>query len=213
MAEGKSTSEVDVPSQLVGQEKEGNKALKKQRGIIKGRFTFKVRLLNDLVLQDSPMEVLEAAYKEILVLFDKLENVNVQILQECSDEQSQHLDYLWDLQKLQYECHSKIVRLKEKHKGQRNVSNNAKCDIQIKKVEPPIFHGDVRDFPTFVKDYDRLVVSPHGKDSFILRQSLQGKAREAVGRLNEYDDMWTRLKDRFGLSAKVVDAVWVIFVH
>ena len=209
MAGGESSAEGGTPSQVGSQDKDASiKGLKKQRGIVRGRFTSKVRMLNDLLLQDSPMEVLEAAYREISELFDNLEDVNVQILQEClEDEQSQHLDYLWDLQKLQYECQSKIVRLKDKQKRQQRESNGDTGNIQIKKVEPPIFTGDVRDFPTFVKDYTRLVVSRHGKDPFILRQSLQGKAREVVGRLDEFDDMWKRLEDRFGSSAKVVDAV------
>lgn len=72
----------------------------------------------------------------------------------------------------------------------------------IKKVEPPNFNGGVREFPKFVKDFERLVISRHGKDPFILRQSLQGKAREAIGRLDEFDQVWNRLKERFGSSAK-----------
>ena len=211
MADGKgtSTAEVATAGQIAGQDKDAIiKTLKKQRGIAKRRFTSKVRMLNDLLLQDSPMEVLDAVCKEISELFDKLEDFNVQLLQECSeDEQSQHLDYLWDLQKLKYECQSKIVKLKDKQKEQPKVSNDDRCNVQIKKVEPPIFSGDVRDFPKFVKDYTRLVVSRHGKDPFILRQSLQGKAREVVGRLDEFDTMWERLDDRFGSSAKIVDAV------
>lgn len=53
------------------------------------------------------------------------------------------------------------------------------------KVEPPTFNGDIREFPTFFKDYTRPVISRHGKERpFILMQALQGKARggwEALG--------------------------------
>ncbi|XP_045115478.1 uncharacterized protein LOC123507035 [Portunus trituberculatus] len=209
MLEGNKSEEGDTSKQAGEQDRDAViRTLKKHRGIVKGRFTSKVRMLNNLLLQDNPMEVLDAVYKEISELFDKLEDVNVQILQECSeDEQSQHLDYLWDVQKLKCECHSKIVRLKDGQTRQQRITNDNNCNIQIKKVEPPIFSGDVRDFPTFVKDYTRLVINRHGKDPFILRQSLQGKAREVVGRLDDFDEMWTRLNDRFGSSAKIVDAV------
>lgn len=209
MAEGKDPAKGSGPAHVEGQDMDIIRTLKKQRGIVKGRFTSKVRVLNDLLLQHTPMEVLDTVYKEISELFDKLDDVNVQILQECSeDEQSHHLDYLWDLQKIRYECQSKIVvKLKAEQKRQQEVSGEDKCNIQIKKVEPPTFSGDVRDFPTFVKDYNRLVVARHGKDPFILRQSLQGKAREVVGRLDEFGEMWRRLDDRFGSSAKIVDAV------
>ena len=32
-------------------------------------------------------------------------------------------------------------------------------------------------------------------------------AREVIGRLDDFDQMWNRLQERFGLSAKIVDAV------
>ena len=99
---------------------------------------------------------------------------------------------------------SKLLNYKSNQKQQQS---NKNCNIFIKKVEPPTFNGDVREFPTFVKDFTRLVISRHGKDPFILRQSLQGKAREAIGRLDEFGQMWNRLNERFGSSARIIDAV------
>ena len=50
------------------------------------------------------------------------------------------------------------------------------------------------------------MISMHGKDPFILRMSLQGKVKEAIGRLDDFDQMWDRLHEHFGSSAKIVNA-------
>ena len=76
-------------------------ALKKQRGVTKGKITTKVRILNDLVLQNSPVEVLDDVFSEICDLFEKIERINDHILQEADDSlQSEHLEYIGDLQKV-----------------------------------------------------------------------------------------------------------------
>ncbi|MPD01188.1 hypothetical protein E2C01_096706 [Portunus trituberculatus] len=55
-----------------GKDTDGNniKTLKKQRGIIKGKFTAKVRVFDDLVLQNTPAEVLSDIFSEICGLFE-----------------------------------------------------------------------------------------------------------------------------------------------
>lgn len=172
------------------------KSLKKQRGVAKGKFTIKVRIFNNLVLQNNREEMLDDVFSEICGLFEKVENLNDEILQEDDDcFQSEHLEYISDLQKEKCDIQGRLLNFKTNKKRQQG------SDILIKKVEPPNFNGDVREFPTFVKDFERLVISRHGKDPFILRQSLQGKAREAIGRLDEFDQMWNRLKERFGSLA------------
>ena len=180
------------------------KTLKKLRGIIKGKFTTKVRVFDDLVVQNSQIEVLSDIFSEICGLFGNIESINDQILQKVDEQcQDEHLDYIGDLQKRKCNIQCKLLNLKTNQKQQRDEN----CNILIKKVEPPTFKGDAREFPCFVKDFTRLVIARHGKDPFILRQSLQGKAREVIGRLDEFDQMWNRLNERFGSSAKVVDAV------
>ena len=181
------------------------KLLKKQRGVAKGKYTTKVRVFEEVLCQNSPIEVLDDIFIEISDLFEKVESINDDILQEIDyNSQSEHLVYIGDLQKVKCNIQGKLLNLKSKQKQQ---VSNENCTVLIKKVEPPTFNGDVREFPSFVKDFTRLVIARHGKDPFILRQCLHGKAREAIGRLDEFDQMWDRLKERFGSSARVVDAV------
>ena len=44
----------------------------------------------------------------------------------------------------------------------------------MKKLEPPKFNGSVRAFPSFIRDFERLVVAQHGEDPYVLRISLEG---------------------------------------
>lgn len=63
------------------------------------------------------------------------------------------------------------------------MSHHGSLCLVVKKLEPPRFCVNVREYPTFVKDFERLMVSQHGKDPYVLRQSLSGKALDIVGGL------------------------------
>ena len=183
-------------------------SLKRQRGTAKGRLTMKVKLFDDLITRSPPVEseVLEDVFKEICELFDNIEKKNSELLELIDeDSQDEHLCYINAIQRTKCDIQSKLIVFR--NKTRKDTSSDDGCNILIKKVDPPIFKGDVREFPTFVKDYTRLMISRHGKDPFILRMSLQGKAKEAIGRLDDFDQMWNRLHERFGSSAKIVDAV------
>lgn len=124
------------------------KSLKKQRGVAKGKFTIKLRIFNNLVLQNNREEMLDDVFSEICGLFEKVENLNDEILQEDDDcFQSEHLEYISDLQKEKCDIQGRLLNFKTNKKRQQG------SDILIKKVEPPNFNGDVREFPTFVKDF------------------------------------------------------------
>ena len=195
------------PNEEVGTD-EKVRSLRRQRGTAKGRLTMKVKLFVDLIDGKLPVEseVLEDIFKEICELFDNIEKLNSKLLELLDeDSQSEPLCYITDVQRTKCDTQSKLILFKNKISKVR--SGGDSCNILIKKVDRPIFNGDVREFPTFVKDYSRLMISRHGKDPFILRMSLQGKAKEAIGRLDDFDQMWDRLHERFGSSAKILDAV------
>lgn len=184
------------------------KTLRKQRGIAKGCFTTKVRVFLDCKEKNEPLEVLGAVFNEICENFKRVEIINERLLQVVDDDKqiSEHLNYICEIEKIKCDIHSALVLLKIETQKLAPQSDSS-CSILVKKVDPPVFYGNVREFPTFMKDYTRLVIARHGRDPFILRRSLQGKAKEIVGGLDEFDQMWDRLKERFGSTSKVVDAV------
>ena len=80
--------------------------------------------------------------------------------------------------------------------------------IRVKRLDPPIFSGKIRDFPTFVKDYAHYMEPTYGPDAYALRKCLSGKALYVVvGVDDDYNEMWKRLKAAFGDSEKVVDSI------
>ena len=134
---------------------------------------------------------------------------------KCNDEVISKLDdqiaidecqeYILDLER--EKC--RIMTICVLKQGKAAQSKN----LVVKKLDPPRFSGNVREYPTFVKDFNRLMVSQHGQDPYVFRQSLSGKALDVVGGIDEYDLMWERLEERFGCTTKLVDAVLAEIDH
>ncbi|KAK4315300.1 hypothetical protein Pmani_013471 [Petrolisthes manimaculis] len=96
------------------------KSWKKQRGVDKGKFTTKVRIFNNLALQNSPVEVLGDIFSETCGLFERVENINDEILQaEKEDSQSEHLDYIGELQKEKYDVQCRLLNYKTNKERQK----------------------------------------------------------------------------------------------
>ena len=79
--------------------------------------------------------------------------------------------------------------------------------LAIKKLEHLKFCGSIRAFPTFIKDYERLVVSQQGMDTYVLRNSLEGEPRKLMEHLDDYHRMWPLLKETYGNPAKMIASI------
>ncbi len=116
----------------------------------------KMKLFDGLINRKPPVEseVLEDLFQEICELFDNIEKLNSELLELLDeDSQSEPLCYITDVQKTKCDTQSKLILFR--NKTSKVTSSGDSCNILIKKVDPPIFNGDVREFPTFVKDYSR----------------------------------------------------------
>ena len=51
--------------------------------------------------------------------------------------------------------------------------------LKVKSIQPPVFSGDIRDYPNFKEDYKRLMKSSFDKDPYALRSCLSGAALSA----------------------------------
>lgn len=100
------------------------KLRQRQRAVAKGKFISKVRILNDILFQKSPPEVLDDVYSEICDMFKKTENISDKILQEADDDsQSEHLEYVGDLQKAKRGIHCKLLKVRTDQKQQQGNKN------------------------------------------------------------------------------------------
>ena len=78
------------------------------------------------------------------------------------------------------------------------------------KLENPTFSGDIRDYPTFRKDYENHMIPSFGQDPFALRSCLSGKALQAIQGLHDnFEEMMNRLDAKYGCKEKLVDAILI----
>ena len=103
-------------------------------------------------------------YDEVSESFNVVDKVNEELIAflEPSEKCDEHEQYITDLEKVRNDLYASLVKVTVETK---------KPALSIKKLEPPKFSGAIVAFPTFVKDYERLVVAQQGKDPYVLRNS------------------------------------------
>ncbi|XP_068223879.1 uncharacterized protein [Palaemon carinicauda] len=80
--------------------------------------------------------------------------------------------------------------------------------IKVKRLDPPEFSGDMRNYGTFKRDYMRLIVPFHGQDAYALKKCLSGEALTCVeGVEDEFEEMFRRLDDKYGNPCKLTEAI------
>ena len=103
-------------------------------------------------------------------------------------------------------------RLPNTEQGDINTIRSSSCVSVGNKVqfliEPPKFSGDIRRYPTFVKDYEKYMAVTYGRDAYALRTCLAGKAADvAAGCDDNYEEIWRRLDAYFLNPERAVNAV------
>ncbi|XP_045101304.1 uncharacterized protein LOC123498204 [Portunus trituberculatus] len=170
--------------------------LKRERANAKRRFTRKVGLFKDAHKRGNSTATLQVLYSEVCDSFKVVDVVNEKIIDllDGSSSCQEYEDYIMELETIK--C-TLLETLKEK----------PKAVLAMKKIEPPKFGGSVRSFPSFIRDYTRLVESQHGEDPYVLRMSLEGEPRRLVEDLNDYKRMWERLNETYGHEGKLIDSI------
>ncbi len=64
----------------------------------------------------------------------------------------------------------------------------------MQRLAPPHFDGKIRDYPTFCKDYERLMKPVYGDDTYVLRSCLSGETLEVVHGVDDsFDSMMKKV--------------------
>ena len=104
-----------------------------------------------------------------------------------------------------------FIKISEKPKTDNSsflLPMQAPTTVHVKKLAPPKFSGNIREYPTFVKDYVKYMEPTYGRDAYALRCCLTGKALDEVSGVNDdYEEMWKRLNLVFHDSEKLVDLI------
>ena len=83
--------------------------------------------------------------------------------------------------------------------------------LKLDRLSLPIFRGNVREFARFVREFNATVgiefQDPKIKLMYLQNQCLSGPAKEMVRNLTSFDDVMSRLNERYGKVGLVVDSV------
>ena len=168
------------------------------------KFKRKQTNLRKLIDQCKPVEMLQNLWQELDGIYSELDGVNDSILANCSDPEqaAANENFMDEYDKLKNEVHEKLIERKKRDE------DNVKANIDVKKLPPPTFTGkSARSFPTFLKEYKRLMVPKYGRDPFVLRSCLKDEAEKLVENLDDYESMIERLKEVYGSSSKLVKII------
>ena len=106
---------------------------------------------------------------------------------------------------------SMFIKISEKPKTDDSsflLPMQAPTTVHVKKLDPPKFSGNIREYPTFVKDYVKYMEPTYGRDAYALRCCLTGKALDVVSGVDDdYEEMWKRLNLVFRDSEKLVHSI------
>ena len=108
-----------------------------------------------------------------------------------------------------------IINLKKLHSPQpsANIAQPAAtvCPIKLEKAQSITFSGDARDFATFKRKFEEIIVPNRDKNEVSLRleQAIPQKHRHLIERfkLGDWKGMMDALDDRFGGSRKIVTSI------
>ena len=180
-----------------------SEVLKAERSTAKSNFTRKCNLLVKAIEEQKPSKVVEKLWEECSKFYD--------VVQSKSDEYNNSLILsgveVEDVYMDEIEARREEIMIKfEDWKMIANV-NECKAGIAKFKVEPPKFSGRIRDYLSWTKHYNRLIVPQCGKDPFVLLSCLEGPAKEHIKGLDEYEDITKRLEEVYGDRGQLIDAI------
>lgn len=176
-------------------------SLRRKRGVAKGKFRRKVKLFYTHVRKESSSEVLKLISEDIEKSFEEIESYHTQLIEHrestVSDEEDQYMETL-EYERLEIRC---MIEKKLDNK-----SGNKK--VKLKPFDPPRFTGNVRDWPTFKKTFDKLVVPQYGTEPYALLQCLESEAKELVrGVEDDFSAMMSRLEEEYSHTGRILESI------
>ncbi|KAK4304813.1 hypothetical protein Pmani_023248 [Petrolisthes manimaculis] len=184
---------------------------KQRRSAAKRKFSRKYNLFRESVSLENPELLLQNSFIEIQEAYNDVESAHegyleALVIQGTGDSQIEtEENYITELEKKRNDAHALLIE----HSDNKNkLQNSQSTKVKIKALEPPKFDGNVREYPSFKSNFERLMNDNFGKDPFALKQCLTGDALKTVlGVEDDYEEMFKRLDEKFGNKRKIVDFV------
>ena len=193
------------------------KEAKKRRGTQKGRFH---RIYNRISqLDNKPGEIsdLIATFNDLDRVYGDLEEHHeryVALLDSDDEEQKVAIKDAMDDMDIIYgeycNARSQVNKMKEEKPARTDVitAERPKDSIKVKKLEAPSFGGNIREYPSFKRDYFTHMDGSYGNDPYVLKSCLKDDALKLVQVVdNNFDEMITRLDTKYGRPEKIADSI------
>ena len=107
----------------------------------------------------------------------------------------------------------KRVLITPSHSSTRLMSapSDRNGSVRLEKMRPPRFSGNIRNFARFRADFEAVVMPAYDDmmhQVYVLKETcLHGSAYELVRKLDDLDEIWKRLSERYGDCLDIVDLV------
>lgn len=193
---------------------------KKRRSLAKGRFHRVHRKFKQSVHEEEPLSILndllvdlEKSYLEAEAKTDDY----LEILDDDADsgKMKDLQDDMEILYRELYDMKSLMSRKQVEHVGTSTNSDSSSKSassgpptLKVKRLDAPEFSGNIRDYPSFKRDYEHHMVTAYGEDPFALKKCLSGEALRTVKGVDDnYVEMFRRLDLKYGRPEKQADAV------
>ena len=195
------------------------KTPKRRRATNKGKFTRICNKLYDLMKQSEEMEILKYTLRDSESAYADLEQSNAEYLDVLDPDHTEDKTEIHRIDADTDTTYSELCTMrvlvsqissKQKHakKEESKAEQSIGHGLHVKKLDPPKFDGNIREYPAFKQNYDDLMKNSFGTNPYALRSCLSGNALETVkGVDNDYEEMFRRLDLKYGRPEKLVDVV------
>ena len=194
--------------------------LRKRRSLAKGKFHRVYNRFKQSVHEEEPISILRNLLVDLEKSYDETDAKTNDYL-EALDEEADGVkikdlhDDMEVLYRELYDVKSLMSKKEEKHMEVATVQKQASKSVsycppslKVKKLDAPEFSGNIRDYPSFKRDYEHHMVTSYGTDPFALKKCLSGEALRTVKGVDDnYTEMFRRLDLKYGRPEKQADAV------
>ena len=144
------------------------------------------------------MERIHESYVEVMLIDISEREYETKVFDETA--------YLTELEEQRLEACETLLKIQKEES--RITETAEKFKIKVKPVDSPKFSGNIRQYATFLSDYNRIMKPVVGCEAFHLRGSLEGEAAKVIiGVEDDFNEMMIRLDNAYGDPAKLTDCI------
>ena len=196
------------------------KDAKKKCSTAKAKFTRSLNGLNTAQQANNSIHVLKDLYAELKIAYTELENKNdcyIELLDEDNEDDKKNAEEATTYFEEQYTKYlaaktimiDKLAETADQKEPVDQKPKNNDSNVRVKKLDAPSFSGNIRNYPSFKREFQSHMVPSFGENCcFALKSCLSDELKKEVEAVDDdYTEMWKKLDFKYGRPERVVEAV------